>query len=50
MVIETDYEGSSVHTKPDIVFTSTEAARNANHDLNNDAAVPVYTDPPKKCF
>ena len=48
--ITTDYEGSIVQTKPDIVLTSTVAAGDANYQLNNQPAILARDKPPEKGF
>ena len=48
--ITTDYEGSTVQTKPDIVLTSTVAAGDVNYKLNNQPAILACDKPPAKGF
>ena len=48
--ITTDYEGSTVQTKPDIVLTSTVAAGDVNYKLNNQPAILACDKLPAKGF
>ena len=49
-VIVADYEGSTVHVKPDIIITSAVAASDVNYQSGNKVAIPVYNEPPTRCF
>ena len=48
--ITTDYEGSRVQTKPDIVLTSTAAAGDVNYKPDNKPPILACDKPPKKGF